>query len=281
MFNIFNGGKHADTNLDIQEIMIIPIAGISFSEKVRCGAEIFHELKNVLAHHNLDTDVGNEGGYAPDIKSTTEAFSLIIEAIKKRGYVLKKDISLAIDAGANSFYKAKENRYVLAADRVALLKEQLIALYKEWIEKFSLISIEDPLNENDWEGWRELSSKFKACPRETSGVQNSRLMIVADDLTVTNKRRLETAVKNKCANAIIIKLNQIGTLSETIETVKMARKAGWKIIVSHRSGETCDDFIADLAVAVGADFIKAGSLSRGERLAKYNRLMEIEEEMGK
>ncbi len=279
MFNIFNGGKHADTNLDIQEIMIIPVANISFSEKLRYGAEIFHKLKDVLTSYNLDTDVGNEGGYAPDIKSMTEAFELIIEAIKKSGYVLRKDISLALDAGANSFYSAKDNCYVLNADKISISREQLNALYMEWASKYNLISIEDPLNESDLAGWKEMSQKFIKSIK--SKVYNQKFMVVADDLTVTNVKKLKMAVKNDCANAIIIKLNQIGTLTETIEAVKMARKAGWKIIVSHRSGETCDDFIADLAVAVGADFIKAGSLSRGERLAKYNRLMKIEEEIGK
>jgi len=271
MFNIFNGGKHADTNLDIQEIMIIPVADISFSEKVRCGAEIFHELKNILTQHDLDTDAGNEGGYSPDIKSTATAFDLIIDAIKKKGYAPQKDISLAIDAGANSFYNTKENCYILNADQISLSKERLMSLYAEWINKYYLVSIEDPLNENDWSGWKKLKQKITA--------KNKKFMIVADDLTVTNVKRLKKAVEGDCANAIIIKLNQIGTLTETIECAKAAKKARWKIIVSHRSGETCDDFIADLAVAVGADYIKAGSLSRGERLVKYNRLMKIEKEI--
>lgn len=277
MFNIFNGGKHADTNLDIQEIMIIPMADISFSEKVRYGAEVFHELKNILTQHNLDTDVGNEGGYSPDIKSTTTALGLIIEAIKRKGYMPRKDICLAIDAGANSFYNVKENCYVLNADKVSLSREQLISLYAEWADKYYLVSIEDPMNESDWDGWRKMSQKF--IKSKVHKVKNQEMMIVGDDLTVTNTKRLEKAIENKCANAIIIKLNQIGTLTETIECVKAAQKAGWKTIVSHRSGETCDDFIADLAVAVRADYIKAGSLSRGERLAKYNRLMEIEREI--
>lgn len=273
MFNIFNGGSHADTNLDIQEIMIIPHAEISFAEKVRCGAEIFHELKNVLTQHDLDTDIGNEGGYAPDIKSTIFAFDLVLEAIKRAGYTIGKDVSLGIDAGANSFYDQKENHYVLKADRISLSSERLISLYIEWIGKYNLISVEDPLNEKDWIEWRKAFIRLKIADGNT--------MVVTDDLTVTNIRLLEKAIKEAVGNAIIIKPNQIGTLSETIKTVKMAQKAGWKIIVSHRSGETCDSFVADLAVAVGADFIKAGSLSRGERLAKYNRLMEIEEEIKK
>lgn len=271
MFNIFNGGSHADTNLDIQEIMIIPQSENSFAEKIRCGAEIFHELKNVLTQHNLDTDIGNEGGYAPDIKSTTFAFDLVLEAIKRAGYNIGKDVSLGIDAGANSFYNVKENHYVLKADGVSLTSERLVSLYIEWIGKYNLISVEDPLNEKDWIEWRKAFIRLKTAKGGT--------MVVTDDLTVTNIKLLEKAIKDAVGNTIIIKLNQIGTLSETIEAVKMARSAGWKIIVSHRSGETCDSFIADLAVAVGSDFIKAGSLSRGERLAKYNRLMEIEGEL--
>ncbi|MDP3057663.1 MAG: phosphopyruvate hydratase [bacterium] len=271
MFNIFNGGSHADTNLDIQEIMIIPQAEISFSEKIRCGAEIFHELKNVLSQHNLDTDIGNEGGYAPDIKSTIFAFDLVLEAIKRAGYIIGKDVCLGIDAGANSFYDKKEDHYVLKADGVSLSSERLISLYIEWINKYNLISVEDPLNEKDWIEWRKAFIRLKTANGDT--------MVITDDLTVTNIKLLEKAIKEAIGNAIIIKPNQIGTLSETIEAVKMAQEAGWKVVVSHRSGETCDNFIADLAVAVGADFIKAGSLSRGERLAKYNRLMEIEEEI--
>lgn len=271
MFNIFNGGSHADTNLDIQEIMVIPHAEISFAEKIRCGAEIFHELKNVLTQHNLDTDIGNEGGYAPDIKSTIFAFDLILESISRSGYIIGKNVFLGIDAGANSFYDKKENHYILKADGVSLSSERLISLYIEWINKYNLISVEDPLNENDWIEWRNAFIRLKNA--------NGDAMVITDDLTVTNIKLLEKAIKEAVGNAIIIKPNQIGTISETIDTVKMAKKAGWKIIASHRSGETCDSFIADLAVAIGADFIKAGSLSRGERLAKYNRLMEIEEEI--
>ncbi len=273
MFNVFNGGSHADTNLDIQEIMLIPIADIPFYEKVRYGAEVFHELKNVLTQHNLDTDVGNEGGYAPDIQSTIMAFDLIMESIKRKGYVPGQDIALGIDAGANSFYDEKEDQYVFKAEKISLSGERLISLYLEWIGKYPLISVEDPLNETDWQGWQNGYRRLKTAKGD--------LMVITDDLTVTNPTRTERAIKESAGNAIIIKLNQVGTLTETIETVKIARAAGWKIIVSHRSGETCDDFIADLAVAVSADFIKAGSLSRSERLAKYNRLIEIEEELKK
>lgn len=273
MFNVFNGGSHADTNLDIQEIIIIPVADIPFYEKIRYGAEVFHELKNVLTQHNLDTDVGNEGGYAPNIQSATMAFDLIIDAIKRKGYIPGQDVALAIDAGANSFYDEKENQYIFKAEKISLSGERLISLYLEWIGKYPLISIEDPLNETDWRGWQTAYRRLK--------IAKGNLMVVTDDLTVTNPIRTERAIKESAGNAIIIKLNQVGTLTETIETVKIARAAGWKIIVSHRSGETCDNFIADLAVAVGADFIKSGSLSRSERLTKYNRLMDIEEEIAK
>jgi len=272
MFNILNGGKHADSGLSIQEFMIAPIGIKTAKEKIRAGSEVFHNLKKILSGFGYSTKVGDEGGFAPKLDNNTKAFDLIGEAVEKAGYESGKDIYFAIDAAANSFFISNDKKYVLKPENISLDNNRLISLYLEWIEKYPLISIEDGLNEEDWEGWRMLSSKFK--------IQNSKLMIVADDLTVTNVKRLKKAIKKKCANAIIIKPNQIGTLTETIECVKMAQEAGWKIIVSHRSGETCDDFIADLAVAVGADFLKAGSLSRGERLAKYNRLMEIEEEIG-
>jgi len=272
MFNILNGGKHADSGLSIQEFMIVPIGIKTTKEKIRAGSEIFHNLKKILSGLGYSTGVGDEGGFAPKLDNNTKAFDLIGEAVEKAGYESGKDIYFAIDAAANSFFIPNDKKYVLKPENISLDNNRLISLYLEWIEKYPLISIEDGLNEEDWGGWRMLNSKFK--------VQSSKLMIVADDLTVTNVKRLKKAIEKKCANAIIIKPNQIGTLTETIECVKIAQEAGWKIIVSHRSGETCDDFIADLAVAVRADFLKAGSLSRGERLAKYNRLMEIEEEIG-
>ncbi len=270
MFNILNGGKHADSGLAIQEFMIAPIGIKTMKEKIRAGSEIFHSLKKILLNRGYSTGIGDEGGFAPKLESHTEAFDLILGAIKKAGYQAGKEIFLAIDAAANSFFIPEDNKYILKPENISLDYNRLIALYMEWIKKYPLISIEDGLNENNWDDWEEMMKKLKS--------ENLRMMIVADDLTVTNVTRLKKATENKCANAIIIKLNQIGTLTETMECVKMAQEAGWKIIVSHRSGETCDDFIADLAVAVGADFLKAGSLSRGERLAKYNRLMEIEKE---
>jgi len=275
MFNIINGGKHADSGLSIQEFMIVPVGIKSVKEKIRAGSEIFHNLKDILAKLNYATGVGDEGGFAPKLDSHHKAFNLISSAVEKANYKLGKDIFIAIDAAANSFFSLDDNSYILKPENISLDYQRLIALYLEWVEKYPLFSIEDGLNEEGWNEWGEMSQKLKV-----HKVKSQKLMIVADDLTVTNTKRLKKAIDNNCANAIIIKPNQIGSLTETIECVKMAQKAGWKIIVSHRSGETCDDFISDLAVAVGADFLKAGSLSRGERLAKYNRLMEIESELG-
>jgi len=271
MFNILNGGKHADSGLSIQEFMIVPAGIKEVKERVRAGCEIFQNLKGILTSKGYSVGVGDEGGFSPKLESNTQTFDLIGMATEKAGYIMGQDVFLAIDVAANSFYIQNDNKYVLRLENMLLDHNGLIELYLKWIEKYSLISIEDGLNEDQWDQWREMKEKIIS--------KNKEIMIVADDLTVTNIKRLKKAIDGDCANAIIIKLNQIGILSETMDCVKMAQKAGWKIIVSHRSGETCDDFIADLAVAVGADFLKAGSLSRGERLAKYNRLMEIEEEL--
>jgi len=215
--------------------------------------------------------VGDEGGFAPRLDSIERGIESILKAIADSGYEAGKDIFISLDAAANSFYLPKDNLYVINPGNIGLDSSRLMALYSEWIGKYPILSIEDGLNENDWKGWKEMKKKLLEAKKD--------FIIVADDLTVTNPKRVETASKNNCANAIIIKLNQIGTLTETVECIQKAQSLGWKIIVSHRSGETCDDFIADLAVACGADFIKSGSLSRGERLAKYNRLMEIEREL--
>ena len=271
MFNIINGGKHADSGLSIQEFMILPVGIIGSAERIRAGSEIFYTLKTILTSSGNSTGVGDEGGFSPKLDSTTKAFDLIIKAIKQAGYKSGKEIFIGIDVAANSFFDPDSNQYVLKPENISLDYNRLIALYLEWIEKYPLISIEDGLNENDWDGWAQMKKRISE--------KNKKLMIVADDLTVTNTKRLQKAIDNKCANAIIIKPNQIGTLSETIDCIKFAKKRGWKIIVSHRSGETCDHFIADLAVATGTDFLKSGSLSRSERLAKYNRLMKIEEEL--
>jgi len=265
-FNIFNGGKHADTNLDFQEFMILPLRKTTFKEKVRMGAEIFHELGYVLKKAGFDTDVGNEGGYAPDIFSSMQAVELIIAAIIGAGYKPGKEVGLGTDVGSSELYNPKTKKYIFKLDNANFTSNTLIGLYYEWFRKYPIISIEDGLAEDDWEGWRELSKEL-----------GDEMMLIGDDLFVTNIERLRKGIKEKAANAILIKLNQVGTLTETIATIKLAKKHNYKLMVSHRSGETCDDFIADLAVAVSAEYIKSGSLSRGERLAKYNRLMEIED----
>jgi len=264
-FNIFNGGKHADTNLDFQEFMIIPLIKKSFAEKVRMGAEIFHELGRVLKRAGFDTDVGNEGGYAPDISSSIQAIELILAASIRIEYKPGKDFGLGIDVGSSELYNPDTKKYIFKLDRAQFTSNTLVGLYYEWFRKFPIISIEDGLAEDDWDGWRELTREL-----------GSEIMIIGDDLFTTNSDRLRMGLKEKAANSILIKPNQVGTLTETIDCIKLAQKHNYKVMVSHRSGETTDDFIADLAVAAGADFIKAGSLSRGERLAKYNRLMEIE-----
>jgi len=265
-FNIFNGGKHADTNLDFQEFMVIPLKKMLISEKIRMGTEIFHELGRVLKEAGFDTDVGNEGGYAPDIISSVQAIELILAATLRANYKPGKDIGLGIDVGSSELYNKETKKYIFRLDQANFTSATLIDLYYEWFRKYPIVSIEDGLAEDDWHGWQELTKEL-----------GQEIILMGDDLFVTNVKRLRQGLKEKAANAILIKLNQVGTLTETIECVKLAQKHNYKIMVSHRSGETCDDFIADLAVAAGAEFIKAGSLSRGERLAKYNRLMEIED----
>lgn len=268
-FNIFNGGKHADTNLDFQEFMVLPLMKTTVAEKIRVGAEIFHALGDVLREAGLDTDVGNEGGYAPDIFSSVQAIELIMAAIINAGFRPGRDIGLGIDVGSSELYRQSDRKYIFKLDNATFASRDLIGLYYEWFRKFPIVSIEDGLAEDDWTGWRELT-------RELGG----EMMLIGDDLFVTNIERLRRGLKERAANAILIKLNQVGTLTETIDCVKLARKHNYRLMVSHRSGETGDDFIADLAVAIGADYIKSGSLSRGERLAKYNRLMEIESYLG-
>lgn len=264
-FNIFNGGAHADTNLDFQEFMVLPLKKTSFAEKVRMGSEIFHELGHVLRQAGFDTDVGNEGGYAPDISSSIQAVELIMTAIINAGYKPGKDIGLGTDVGSSELYDKKTKKYIFKLDNATFTNDTLIGLYYEWFRKFPIISIEDGLAEDDWDGWRELTKEL-----------GSEMLLIGDDLFTTNSDRLRIGLKERAANAILIKPNQVGTLTETMDCIKLAQKHNYKTMASHRSGETCDDFIADLAVAAGTDYIKSGSLSRGERLVKYNRLMEIE-----
>ena len=268
MFNIINGGKHSDSGLSIQEYKLVPNGLKTFKEQLRAGSEIFHALMEILTSEGYSTAVGDEGGFAPKLESNAEALELINTAISKAGYVKGKEASIGIDAAANSFYDEKEDRYVFKPENSTLTREMLVNIYNEWISKYNVISVEDGLNENDFSGWRTMNEKI-----------GKKIMLIGDDLLVTNVKRLKKAIKEKSCNAVLIKVNQIGTLSETIDCIKLAKKNEMKVVVSHRSGETMDDFIADLAVGTGADFIKSGSLSRGERICKYNRLLRIEEEI--
>ncbi|HNX10829.1 MAG TPA: phosphopyruvate hydratase [bacterium] len=267
-FNIINGGLHASTNLDFQEFMILPLRAKNFAEKVRMGAEIFHELGKVLKEKKMDTDLGNEGGYAPEFKKREQAIELILLAIKRSGYRAGKDVALGMDIGSSELYNINDKTYELPMDKKKLSARALLALYKSWLKKYPIVSIEDGLAENDWSNWQIMTQEL-----------GKKIMLIGDDLFVTNAKRLEVGIEKKAANAILIKLNQIGTLTETMETIKLAKRHNYRLMISHRSGETTDDFIADLAVACGAEYIKAGSLARGERLAKYNRLLEIAAEL--
>jgi enolase len=268
MFNIINGGKHSDSGLSIQEFKIIPDGVETFKEQLRAGSEIFHALKEVISSRGHSTAVGDEGGFAPHLESNTEALEIISSAVEKAGYKPGEQINIGVDAAATSFFIKEEQMYIFRPENATLTREALINIYQEWIQKYNVISIEDGLNENDWAGWRMMNEKI-----------GKKIMLIGDDLIVTNVKRLKTAINEKACNAVLIKTNQIGTLSETIDCVKLAKRNKMKTIISHRSGETPDDFIADLAVATGADFIKAGAPSRGERVAKYNRLLRIEEEL--
>jgi len=270
MMNILNGGEHAGNNVDVQEFMIMPLFGDTFAEALRAGAEVFHALKKVLGDKNLSTAVGDEGGFAPDLKSNEEALDVIIKAIKTAGYKPGQDVVICLDPAASSFYDTKKKKYVFhKSDGSARTSEQMIDLYETWIKKYPIRSIEDGLAEDDWKGWQALNARLG------NVIQN-----VGDDLFVTNTERLARGIKERAANAILIKLNQIGTVTETLRCIEMAHKAGFRAVVSHRSGETEDTFIADLVVATGTGQIKTGSLSRSERIAKYNRLLRIEEELG-
>ena len=267
MMNIINGGAHADNLLDFQEYMIIPNRD-TIKERLRVGAEVFHNLRKVLKEKGLATGVGDEGGFAPDLKSNSEGFELIIEAIKRAGYIPGKDVNLAIDVAASEFYK--DGKYVLAGENRSLNTDELIAYYEELIDKYPIISIEDPVDENDWEGFTKITEKL-----------GNRIQLVGDDLFVTNKKCLEKGISLHAGNAILLKVNQIGTYTETLETIELARKNGYKTIISHRSGETEDTTIADLAVGLNLGQIKTGSMSRTDRICKYNQLLRIEEELTK
>ncbi|MCJ7458108.1 MAG: phosphopyruvate hydratase, partial [candidate division Zixibacteria bacterium] len=268
--NILNGGQHADNNLDIQEFMILPAGGHSFKESLRMGVEVFHHLQKVLKEKKLNTGVGDEGGFAPSLNSNEEGFQVILEAISRAEYRAGEDIYLGIDAAASAFYNPDEKLYIFKAEGRRFTSSQLIHYYEDLLDKYPIISIEDGLAEDDWEGWVKLTEKL-----------GNRIQIVGDDIFVTNPKRLRVGIERKAANAILIKLNQIGTLTETLDTIEMAKKAGFNTVISHRSGETEDTTIADVAVAVSSGQIKTGSASRTDRICKYNQLLRIEERLGK
>ena len=263
--NIINGGVHATNNLDIQEFMIVPVVK-SFKEKIRCAAEIFATLKNILKEHNLNTAVGDEGGFAPDLEYNSIALDLIMQAIKESNYIPGKDVFIALDVAASEIYNKEDNTYRL--DNKNITKDELIRYYLVLVKKYPIISIEDPFYENDFESLKTLTRLI-----------GEKVMLVGDDYFVTNAKYLEKAAENKSGNAILLKANQVGTVSEMVRTILTARKNNYKMIISHRSGETLDTFIADFAVGLNIPFIKSGSMSRGERVAKYNRLMKIEEKL--
>ncbi len=268
MMNILNGGVHADNAVDVQEFMIVPIGFTSFSDAIRCGCEVFHTLKKVLKNRGLSTNVGDEGGFAPDLKSNQEALDLIMEAIQQAGYQPGKEVYIALDPAASEFYgKEEENRYSI--DGQQLEPAALVDKYADWVENYPICSIEDGCAEDDWEGWRLLTERL-----------GHRIQLVGDDVFVTNTKRLQQGIDQGVANSILIKLNQIGTLTETLQCIELARRNGYTCVISHRSGETEDTTIADLAVATGVGQIKTGSASRTDRICKYNQLLRIEEMLG-
>ncbi len=269
MMNIINGGSHADNNVDIQEFMVVPLSAGSISEAVRYGAEVFHALKRVLNKEGYSTSVGDEGGFAPDLDSNRQALDFIVRAIEEAGYELGTDLALALDPAASEFYDADKGTYELAGEAKSLNSAEMVEFWKELADDYPILSIEDGLDENDWEGWKELTD-----------VIGDRVQIVGDDIFVTNTEKLWKGIKTGVANSILIKVNQIGTLTETLEAVEMAHRQGYTSVISHRSGETEDTTISQLAVAVGSGQIKTGSLSRSDRVAKYNELMRIEQLLG-
>lgn len=270
MMNILNGGSHADNSIDIQEFMVMPIGADTFYEGLRMGTEIFHHLKKVLKSKNYSTNVGDEGGFAPNLSSNEEAIETILMAVEKAGYRPNEDIMIALDAAASEFYNAEEQVYHFhQSDGRKLSSGEMVAYWEDWIQKYPIVSIEDGLDEDDWDGWKLLTEKV-----------GDRLQIVGDDLFVTNTERLSRGIESQTANSLLVKVNQIGSITETIEAVNMAHKASYSTVMSHRSGETEDTTIADLAVALNTGQIKTGSASRSDRIAKYNQLLRIEEELG-
>lgn len=271
MMNILNGGKHADSGLDIQEFMVMPVGAPTFREALRMGAEIFHALGKLLKDAGYSTTVGDEGGYAPKLDKQEQAIEYILKAVEAAGYQMEDDVLIAMDPAASEFYDKDAGTYQFRVDgeRQALSSEQMVAFWNDWVEKYPIISIEDGLHEDDWQAWANMTAQM-----------GDKLQIVGDDFLVTNVERLQKAIDQKAANSILIKMNQIGSLTETIEAIKLAHSVNWTTVVSHRSGETEDATIADLAVAMGPGQIKTGSLSRSDRVAKYNQLLRIEDELG-
>jgi enolase len=276
MMNIMNGGKHADSGLTIQEFMIMPVGAKNFHEALRTGAEIFHTLKGILSARGLATSVGDEGGFAPNLPDNEAAIKVILEAVRKAGYKAGKDVVLALDAAASEFYKSGKYHLKIGGKIRVMSSVEMVDFYRRLAGKYPIASIEDGLAQDDWDGWKRLQKTLGSRGAGRSGIQ-----LVGDDLLVTNVGRLGRAIREKACNSILIKLNQIGTLTETVEAVKMAQKAGWTAVISHRSGETEDTTIADLCVALGTGQIKTGSLCRTERVAKYNQLLRIEEKVAR
>jgi enolase len=275
MMNILNGGAHADNSVDFQEFMVMPVGAPSFSEALRWGVEVFHALKAALKKHGYSTAVGDEGGFAPNCKSNEEAIQIVLEAIGAAGYKAGEQVSIALDPASSEFYDKGSGKYVFKkSDKSAHSSAEMAAYWTTWVGKYPIVSIEDGMAEDDWAGWKQLTQMVG------SKSSKKELQLVGDDLFATNTERLSRGINEGIANAILIKLNQIGTVTETIDAIELARKAGYNSIISHRSGETEDTFIADLAVATAAGQIKTGSASRTDRIAKYNQLLRIEEELG-
>jgi enolase len=270
MLNVINGGAHADNNVDFQEFMIMPVGAERFSDALRWSAETFHTLKSVLKKKGHNTSVGDEGGFAPSLKSNAEAIEVIIEAIEAAGYKAGEQIAIAIDPASSEFYDAEKKKYVFKkGDKSERTSEEMVAFYDNWIRQYPIVSLEDGLAEDDWEGWKILTDKL-----------GGRVQLVGDDIFCTNIKLLQRGIEEGVANSILIKLNQIGTVTETLEAIDLGRRYGYTSVISHRSGETEDTFIADLAVATGVGQIKTGSVSRTDRISKYNQLLRIEEELG-
>lgn len=270
MMNIINGGSHADNNVDFQEFMVMPVGFKTFSDSLRCGVEVFHSLKKVLSSKGYNTAVGDEGGFAPNLKSNEEAIQIILEAIEAAGYKAGSQVQIAMDVASSEFYNKETKKYVLAGEGgKEFTSHELVGFYKDLVNKYPIVSIEDGLDENDWDGWKYLTKEL-----------GQKVQLVGDDLLVTNTKRLAKAIDQGIANSILVKVNQIGTLTETFEAVEMAKRAGYTAVLSHRSGETEDSIIADIAVATNCGQIKTGSLSRTDRIAKYNQLLRIEDELG-